>query len=125
MTGGLAEFGRVLDKELATDELFALLADDEPAVEADLRETDLDRVRSARFIRGEVYGTRSSTVLTVGADRRDRVRGAELRCAGGRGREGGLRAPGGRRGGLHGGPHPGLGSGTRPRTDRRRGGQPR
>ena len=65
VTGGLAEFGRVLTTELATDELFTLLADDEPAVEADPRETDLGRVRSARFIRGDVYGTRSSTVLTV------------------------------------------------------------
>ena len=62
---GLAEFRRLLATELATDELFALLADDEPAVETDPRGTDLDRVRSARFIRGEVYGTRSSTVLTV------------------------------------------------------------
>ena len=65
VTGGLAEFGRLLAGELATDELFALLADDEPAVEADPRGTDLDRVRSARFIRGDAYGTRSSTVLTV------------------------------------------------------------
>ena len=65
VTGGLAEFGRVLATELAADELFALLADDEPAAEADPRGTDLDRVRSARFIRGDVYGTRSSTVLTV------------------------------------------------------------
>ena len=62
---GLAEFRRVLAAQLATDELFALLADDEPAVEADPRGTDLDRVRSARFIRGDVYGTRSSTVLTI------------------------------------------------------------
>ena len=66
VTGGLAEFGRLLAKELAAEELFALLADDEPAVEADPRGTDLARVRSARFIRGEVYGTRSSTVLTIG-----------------------------------------------------------
>ena len=65
VTGGVAELGRRLVGELATDELFALLADDEPAAEADPRGTDLDRVRSARFIRGEVYGTRSSTVLTV------------------------------------------------------------
>ena len=56
VTGGLAEFGRLLAGELATDELFALLADDEPAVEADPRGTDLDRVRSARFIRGTCTG---------------------------------------------------------------------
>ena len=65
VTDGVAEFSRRLVGELATDELFALLADDEPAAEADPRGTDLDRVRSARFIRGDVYGTRSSTVLSV------------------------------------------------------------
>ena len=65
VTRGLAEFSRRLAAELMVDELFALLADDEPAVEVDPRGTDLDRVRSARFIRGDVYGTRSSTVLTV------------------------------------------------------------
>ena len=65
VAGGLAEFGRVLATELATDELFALLADDEPALVGDPCGTDLARVRSARFIRGEVYGTRSSTVLTI------------------------------------------------------------
>lgn len=65
VTRGLAEFSRRLAAEPMVDELFALLADDEPAVEADPRGSDLDRVRSARFIRGDVYGTRSSTVLTV------------------------------------------------------------
>ena len=66
VTGGLAEFGRLLAmEEFAADDLFSLLSDVEPAAEANPRGTDLDRVRSARFIRGEVYGTRSSTVLTV------------------------------------------------------------
>ena len=65
VTEGLAEFRRRLTTELAPDELFALLADDEPAVEVGARDSALDRVRSARFIRGDVYGTRSSTVLTV------------------------------------------------------------
>ena len=66
VTEGLAEFRRRLATELAPDELFALLADDEPAVEVGARDSALDRVRSARFIRGDVYGTRSSTVLTIG-----------------------------------------------------------
>ena len=66
VTEGLAEFRRRLATELAPDELFALLADDEPAVEADPRDSALGRVRSARFIRGDVYGTRSSMVLTIG-----------------------------------------------------------
>ena len=65
VTGGLAEFSRVLATELVTDELFALLADEEPAGEASLRDSSLEWVRSARFIRGDVYGTRSSTVLAV------------------------------------------------------------
>ena len=65
VTGGLAEFSRLLAAEMIVDDLFALLADDEPAAEADLRDAGLERARSARFIRGDVYGTRSSTVLTV------------------------------------------------------------
>ena len=65
VTEGLSEFRRRLATELATDELFALLADDEPAVEVGARDSALDRVRSARFIRGDVYGTRSSTVLAI------------------------------------------------------------
>lgn len=65
VTGGLAEFGRLMAREFATDDLFALLCDDGPAVEENFRDTSLEWVRSARFIRGDVYGTRSSTVLTV------------------------------------------------------------
>ena len=65
VTGGLAEFSRLFAGELEADELFALLADDEPAAEVGARESALERVRSSRFIRGDVYGTRSSTVLTV------------------------------------------------------------
>ena len=65
VTGGLAEFSRRFATEFATDELFALLSDDEPAAEANLRDASLEWVRSARFIRGDVYGTRSSTVLSV------------------------------------------------------------
>ena len=65
VTGGLTEFRRRLATEFAPDELFALLSDDEPAAQANLRDASLEWVRSARFIRGEVYGTRSSTVLSV------------------------------------------------------------
>ena len=65
VTGGLAEFSRLLAMEFATDDLFALLSDDEPAAEAGLRDSSLEWVRSARFIRSDVYGTRSSTVLSV------------------------------------------------------------
>ena len=65
VTGGLARFRRLLGTEFETDDLFALLADDEPASEADLRGTGLERAHSARFIRGEAYGTRSSTVVCI------------------------------------------------------------
>ena len=65
VTGGLAGFRRVLATGFKADTLFALLADDEPAAEADLRGWGLRRAHSARFIRGEVYGTRSSTVLRI------------------------------------------------------------
>ncbi len=68
VTGGLVEFRRLLHSGFAPEELFALLADDEPAPEAELRATGLERAHSARFIRGEVYGTRSSTVLLIDED---------------------------------------------------------
>ena len=65
VTGGLAEFSRLLAMEFAADGLFALLSDDEPAKEASLRSLDLEGSRSSRFIRGQLYGTRSSTVLSI------------------------------------------------------------
>ena len=65
VTEGLAGFRQLLRTDFVPDDLFALLADDEPATESDLRETGLERAQSARFIRGEVYGTRSSTVVCV------------------------------------------------------------
>ena len=66
VTGGLAEFRQHLRSHFEPEDLFAVLADDEPAAEADLRGTGLERAHSARFIRAQVYGTRSSTVLLVG-----------------------------------------------------------
>ena len=68
MTGGLAEFRRILRSDFDPEDLFAVLADDEPAAEVGPGESRLERARSARFIRGEVYGTRSSTVLLVERD---------------------------------------------------------
>ena len=69
VTGGLAEFERVLGTEFAADDLFALLSDDEPAADAVSGGVSLpsvgERARSARFIRSGVYGTRSSTVLRI------------------------------------------------------------
>ena len=65
VTGGLAEFSRLLAMEFEADGLCALLSDDEPAKEASLRSLDLEGSRSSRFIRGQLYGTRSSTVLSI------------------------------------------------------------
>ena len=65
VTEGLAGFRQLLRTDFVPDDLFALLADDEPATEADLRGSGLERAHSARFIRGEGYGTRSSTVVCV------------------------------------------------------------
>ena len=65
VTGGLAEFRERMRGGFEAEDLFALLADDEPAAEADLRTLGLERAHSARFLRGEVYGTRSSTVVCI------------------------------------------------------------
>lgn len=66
VTGGLTEFRRRLRGGFEKHGLFALLADDEPADEAELRPAGLDPRHSARFIRGAAYGTRSSTVAGIG-----------------------------------------------------------
>ena len=67
VTGGLAEFRRFLrsEPEPDPDGLFALLADDEPAAEADVLASGLEPAHTARFIRGPGYGTRSSTVVRI------------------------------------------------------------
>ena len=66
VTGGLAEFRERMRSGFEAEDLFALLADDVPAAEGDLRAPGLERAHSARFLRGEVYGTRSSTVVCIG-----------------------------------------------------------
>ena len=68
VTGGLAELRQILRSGFDVEDLFAVLAADEPATEAEPGESGLERAHSARFIRGEVYGTRSSTVLLVERD---------------------------------------------------------
>ena len=69
--GGVTEFERVLGTEFVADDLFTLLADDEPAADAGPSGASppsmVERARSARFIRSGVYGTRSSTVLRIDA----------------------------------------------------------
>lgn len=53
--------------------LFALLADERRAADADLPQTgvglDMERLLSSPFIRSSLYGTRSSTVLLAGHER--------------------------------------------------------
>lgn len=64
--GGLPGFRRLLLRpEPDPGDLFALLADDEPAAGAEAPASGLERVRSARFIRSPEYGTRSSTVVRI------------------------------------------------------------
>ena len=67
VTGGLGEFRRILSAGFDSEDLFKVLADDQPASGADLEGSEIERSRSARFIRGATYGTRSSTVLLVDA----------------------------------------------------------
>ena len=67
VTGGLARFRRLLRSEPEQEDFFAFLADDGPAEEEALRSSGPVRPRPARFIRGEVYGTRSSTVVRIEA----------------------------------------------------------
>lgn len=56
-----------------TGALLELLRDDRPAADEQLPRTGVsiehERMLSSAFIRGERYGTRSSTVVTIGADR--------------------------------------------------------
>lgn len=57
--------------------LFAALADERIAADAQLPDTGIDlereRVLSAAFIRGEEYGTRASTVVAIGHDGRGMI----------------------------------------------------
>ena len=59
---------------LSSDSLFNLLADTSTAADDDLPETGIDiefeRLLSAAFIQGEVYGTRSSTILLINQNNR-------------------------------------------------------
>lgn len=64
-------FASALPALPATDPLFAILADDRLAADADLPQTGVglewERRLSAIFVRSENYGTRASTVLTLAA----------------------------------------------------------
>jgi uncharacterized protein with NRDE domain len=69
LSAGLQHWLTQADDE---DALFALLADERAAADADLPDTgvglDMERFLSPPFIRGTRYGTRASSVLRIGAD---------------------------------------------------------
>ena len=69
---GQVEQALGLDGEARTAHLFAALADDQVALDDDLPDTgvprEVERLLSPAFIRGPVYGTRSSTVVAIHDD---------------------------------------------------------
>jgi uncharacterized protein with NRDE domain len=72
---GKQSLARVLEAdEFSVQELFAILADGRQAPDGELPDTgvglELERLLSSIFIKSERYGTRSSTVLLVDAERR-------------------------------------------------------
>jgi len=74
---GKQEFEGVLSRDrIETESLFRLLADRTRPPDDQLPNTgvgvELERMLSSRFIAGEHYGTRSSTVLLIGRDHRVR-----------------------------------------------------
>jgi len=77
-------------EQVASEELFALLADRTPAPDVDLPDTGLglprERLLSSRFICSEAYGTRCSTLLLIRKDGRVEFRerrfGADGSCQG-------------------------------------------
>jgi uncharacterized protein with NRDE domain len=81
--------GVVRNAEFSREELFAILADRTLAEDESLPDTGVGLVRermlSAIFITSERYGTRSSTVLLIDANRK--VSFAERSCNGGEGAE--------------------------------------
>lgn len=62
----------VLEADADEESLFQALADDQPAHDDELPDTgvgpEMERFLSPPFIRGQTYGTRASTVLSVQAD---------------------------------------------------------
>jgi len=74
---GKQEFERILSRDrIETESLFRLLADHTRPSDDKLPNTgvglELERMLSSRFITGEAYGTRSSSVLVIGRDHRVR-----------------------------------------------------
>jgi uncharacterized protein with NRDE domain len=69
---GSAALAGVLQGHVTSDALFAILADTRLADDSELPDTgvgaDMEKFLSPRFICGEDYGTRASTILTISRD---------------------------------------------------------
>jgi uncharacterized protein with NRDE domain len=69
---------RAIDSESTEEDLLDLLRDRTGGMDDDLPDTgvgpEMERFLSPIFIRGDLYGTRSSTVLTIRKDRSVRIR---------------------------------------------------
>ena len=76
VTQAKSALGEALLKLPATEPVLTLLRDDRPAPEHELPRTGVseawERLLSSAFIRGDEYGTRCSTVISVAADREAR-----------------------------------------------------
>ena len=69
VTAGLAEFRKLLASAFEAENLFTLLAGGPSEGEAALAAVPVaERVRTTRFIRNPVYGTRSSTVVRIDSE---------------------------------------------------------
>ena len=65
------QFSKVLSSSFSQESLFDLLRDETPAEELSTQVSHASRIarlRSSGFVRAAEYGTRSSTVITIGRD---------------------------------------------------------
>ena len=65
VTGGVRDLRGLLAGAFALEDLFSLLSDEDASGPPESGSTGHDRADSVRFIRNLVYGTRSSTVVTI------------------------------------------------------------
>ncbi|MBT8435213.1 MAG: NRDE family protein [Gammaproteobacteria bacterium] len=73
LSSGKQELAAMLDGEINSTELMAILTDHQVAEDHELPQTgvslDVERMLSSRFIRSPEYGTRACSVVTIGADK--------------------------------------------------------
>ncbi|MEE2804852.1 MAG: NRDE family protein [Pseudomonadota bacterium] len=71
ISNGKMQFSKVLSSSFSQESLFDLLRDETPAEELSTQVSHASRIarlRSSVFVRSAEYGTRSSTVITIGRD---------------------------------------------------------